>query len=147
MKAADACQRARSGLDRGLALLLVGEVDRRILPALMLAARLPELEPKALHIATDPVESRQAANAWMELDLAWMPLHIEEPNGEALLACVQRVVATEAAHRSRVLVIVPELDLNRWWQTLLHRSTGRRIARRLAGDSRISTLVLPYPRS
>lgn len=146
METADARQRARSGVDRGLALILVGGIDRRILPALMLAARLPELEPKALHVAIDSDESRRAANAWMELDLAWMPLHIEEPTGETLLACVQRVVATEAAHRSRVLVIVPELDLDRWWQTLLHRSTGRRIARRLSRDSRVSTLVLPYPR-
>ena len=146
MDTVEAGLRARPGLDRGLALLLVGEVDRRILPALMLAARLPELEPKAFHIATDPDESRQATNAWMNLDLAWMPLHVEEPSGETFLACVHRLVATEAAHRSRVLVIVPELDLNRWWQTLLHRSTGRRIARRLSGDSHISTLVLPYPR-
>jgi two-component system sensor histidine kinase KdpD len=30
-----------------------------------------------------------------------------------------------------VLVIVPEVDLDKWWQTLLHRSTGRRIARAL----------------
>jgi hypothetical protein len=146
VETADAGLRAQAGLNRGLALLLVGEVDRRILPALTLAARLPELEPKAVHIATDPDESRQATNAWMALDLAWMPLHVEEPTAETFLACVQRVVATEAARRSRVLVIVPELDLNRWCQTLLHRSTGRRIARRLSRDSRVSTLVLPYPR-
>lgn len=146
METADARLRARPGLDRGLALLLVGEVDRRILPALTLAARLPELEPKALHVALDPDQSRQAADAWMDLDVAWMPLHIEEPADETFLACVQRVVATEAARRSRILVIVPELDVDRWWQTLLHRSTGRRIARRLSRDSRVSTLVLPYPR-
>lgn len=137
METADAGLRARAGLDRGLALILVGEVDRRILPALMLAARLPELETKAVHIAVDLDESRQATIAWMDLDLAWMPLHIEEPADESFLACVQRLVAQEAAHRSRVLVIVPELDLDRWWQTLLHRSTGRRIARRLSRDSRV----------
>jgi hypothetical protein len=144
VEATAARQRAR--LDRGLALVLVGDVDRRILPALMLAARLPELEPQALHVAIDSEQSRQAAQAWMELDLAWMPLHVEEPTSETFLACVQRVVGREAARRSRVLVIVPELDLDRWWQTLLHRSTGRRIARRLSRDHRVSTIVLPYPR-
>jgi hypothetical protein len=137
---------AKPGVDRGLALILVGSVDRRVLPAHWLAARLPELEPLAVHVSEDAAGSQELANAWMELDLAWVPLHIEEPRDESFLACVQRVVEREAADRSRVLVIVPELDLDRWWQTLLHRSTGRRIARRLHDSSRVSTVVLPYPR-
>ena len=112
----------------------------------MLAARLPEFEPKALHIAEDRYESQELASTWRELDLGWVPLQIEEPaDDEQFLACVKRVVEREATERSRVLVIVPELDLNRWWQTLLHRSTGRRIARDLHDHSRVSTLVLPYP--
>lgn len=138
--------RLRSGVDRGLALILVGEIDRRVLPALLLAARLPELEPRALHIAVDPDESHRLADLWMDLDLSWVPLDIVELGDEPFLDCVQRIVAAEAAERSRVLVVVPEVDLDRWWQTLLHRSTGRRIARRLLGHSRVSTIVLPFPR-
>ena len=75
-----------------------------------------------------------------------MPLDIVELGDEPFLDCIQRIVAAEAAARSRVLVVVPEVDLDRWWQTLLHRSTGRRIARRLLGHSRVSTVVLPFPR-
>lgn len=146
METADASVHRRAGVQPGLTLLLVGSVDRRVLPALWLAARLPELEARALHVAEDSDESRELANAWMELDLGWMPLRIEEQVDETFLACVQRVVEEEADDRSRVLVLVPELDLDRWWQSLLHRSTGRRIARRLAGHPRISTVVLPYPR-
>ncbi len=146
METADVRSRLGPGLDRGLALILVGDVDRRVVPALMLAARLPELEPRAVHVAVDAGEGQEVANAWMDLDLAWVPLQIEEQRpGETFLECLQRLVEVEAAERTRVLVIVPELDLNRWWQTLLHRSTGRRIARRLHGDGRVSTLVLPYP--
>lgn len=142
---AEAATPRRAGLERGLALLLVGMADRRVLPALWLAARLPEFEAKALHVAVDPEESQELARAWMELDLGWVPLHIVEPGSEAFLGCLQRVVEAEAARRSRVLVIVPELDLDRWWQGFLHRSTGRRIARRLHGHRGISTVVLPYP--
>ncbi len=146
METADAAAHVRPGLDRGVALILVGDVDRRVVPALSLAARLPELEPKAVHVTVDARDSQEVANAWMELDLVWVPLHIEEQHAdETFLECVQRVVEGEAAQRSRVLVIVPEVDLDRWWQTLLHRSTGRRIARRLHGHSRVSTIVLPYP--
>ena len=146
METADAGARLRPGLDSGLALILVGEADRRVLPALMLAARLPELEPRALHIAVDPEESRRLSEAWMALDLSWVPLHVVEPEDETFLGCIQRLVAAEAAVRSRVLVVVPEVDLDRWWQTLLHRSTGRRIARSLLGHHRVSTIVLPFPR-
>lgn len=137
---------SKTEINRGLAIVLVGNADRRVVPALMLAARLPEFEPKALHIAEHPEESQRLASAWMELDLGWLPLRIEEPaNGESFLSCVRRIVEQEATDRSRVLVIVPELDLDRWWQTLLHRSTGRRIARKLHSHTRVSTLVLPYP--
>ena len=146
MVTVDAGARPRSQVDRGLALILVGEIDRRVLPALLLAARLPELEPRALHIAVDPEESRRLADLWMELDLSWVPLDIVELGDEPFLDCIQRIVAAEAAERSRVLVVVPEVDLDRWWQTLLHRGNGRRIARRLLGHSRVSTIVLPFPR-
>jgi hypothetical protein len=136
----------RTTAERGLALVLVGPVDRRMVPALTLTSWLPELDAKALHIAVDPEESMEVAAAWMELDL-WVPLQIEEPReGEPFLECVQRLVGAEAAHRRRVVVLVPELDLGRWWPTLLHRGTGRRIARLLQSQRGVSTVVLPCPR-
>jgi hypothetical protein len=130
---------------RGLALILVDHLDRRSLPALSLAARLPEFEPKAVHVTVDPLESQQLANEWMELGLAWIPLHIEEPADLPFIAAVRRIVEREARNRRRVLVIVPELDLDRWWQVLLHRSRGRRIARALQPLRTVDTVVLPYP--
>jgi hypothetical protein len=81
----------------------------------------------------------------MELGLSWVPLLIEEPTGESLVGTVREVVERESEGRGRVLVIVPEMDLDKWWQTLLHRSTGRRIARALVALRRVSTVVLPYP--
>jgi hypothetical protein len=131
--------------ERGLALILVGDVDRRVLPAVHLAASLPDFETKAIHVSLDQVASQQLARDWMELELSWVPLHIEEVRGESFLATVQGIVEREAAQRSRVLVIVPELDLDRWWQILLHRSRGRRIARGLHKLRHVSTVVVPYP--
>lgn len=130
--------------ERGLALILISHVDRRVLPALSLAARLPEFDLKAVHLALDPLESQQLARDWMQLGFAWIPLVIEEPGSETFVASVRAIVEEQSSRRSRVLVIVPELDLNRWWQTLLHRSTGRRIARSLQALHRVSTVVLPY---
>ena len=131
--------------DRPLALILVGTVDRRVLPALSLAASLPDFDVKAVHVSVDPVATSRLAREWMRLDLAWVPLHIEDACDEPLATSVRRLVERELSSHRRVLVIVPEVDLDRWWQTLLHRSTGRRIARRLQALRRVSTVVVPYP--
>src|SRR5687767_9729480 len=94
---------------RGLALILVGQVDRRVLPALMLAANLPEFESRAVHVSVDVLETEQLAHDWMELGLAWVPLHIEEPTSPSLVGSVRAVVEREAEEPRRVLVIVPEI--------------------------------------
>lgn len=129
----------------GLVLILVGQVDRRMLPALTLASNLPGFEARAIHVAIDPLESQRLAEDWMELGLSWVPLQIEEPTSASLVGSVRSVVEREAGGERRVLVIVPEVDLGRWWQALLHRSTGRRIARGLSTLRPVSTVVLPYP--
>ena len=130
---------------RDLGLVLVDAVDRRVLPALGMAATLESFDIKVVHVATDEDDRRRATNAWMLLDLTWAPLEIEDAGERPLLTAVQELVARETADRSRVVVIVPELDLDRWWQFLLHRSTGRRIARRLRSLRGVWTVVVPYP--
>jgi hypothetical protein len=132
-------------LAQDLALVLVGQLDRRVLPALSFAASLPNYELKAVHVSVDAAASRALATDWMELDLGWVPLHIEDAEDGSLLASVRSVVEREVADRRRLLVIVPEMDLDRWWQSLLHRSTGRRVARRLHALRRVSTVVVPFP--
>ena len=130
---------------RALALVLVGKVDRRVLPAVHLAASLPEFDVRALHVSVDPDQSRLVAHDWMALDLSWMPLNIEEPDGDSLISTIRTIVRREVDDRRRVFVIVPEIDLDRWWQVLLHPSTGRRIARDLRSIRGVSTIVVPYP--
>jgi hypothetical protein len=131
-------------LDRGLALILVGGVDRRVVPALALATQLQEFEARAVHLAFDLDTVRRLADDWMGLGLAWLPLHVEEPAAATLADSIRSVVEREVREHSRVLVVVPELDLPRWWQPLLHRGAGRRIARHLQDMRRVSTVVLPY---
>lgn len=128
---------------RALALVLLGAVDRRMLPALTLVPQLAMCEARALHISVDPPAAHDLARAWMDLGLDWLPLHIEEATGPTLAASVRDIVDRELAGRPRVTVIVPEMDLGRWWQPLLHRSAGREIAWHLHGLRRVTTIVLP----
>ncbi|HUR49207.1 MAG TPA: hypothetical protein VMY88_06745 [Acidimicrobiales bacterium] len=127
----------------GLALVLVEAVDRRVLPALALTPQLSNLEPRALHIAFDFKAAQRLARDWMELAAGWVPLQIEEPTQPTLAACVRSVVEREVSERTSVTVIVPEMDLNRWWQPLLHRGTGRSIAWELHGLRSVTSVVVP----
>ncbi len=109
----------------GLVVVLIEAVDRRMLPALSLVPELAAQEARAVHIGLDAADAARLARAWMDLDLHWLPLHIEEPTGPTVTSSVRAVIARYAADGRRVTVLVPEADLGRWWQPLLHRGCGR----------------------
>ena len=125
-----------------LTIVLVEAVDRRVLPALALAPQL-QGDVRAVHIALDAGASHRLAREWMDLGVTWPPLYVEEPIADTLLACVRGLVEREASSRKLVTVLVPEKDLNRWWQPLLHRGAGRAIAWELRGLRNVTTAVLP----
>lgn len=126
-----------------LALVFVAAVDRRVLPALALAPRFSDGDVRAVHVAFDVAASNRLARDWMDLNITWPPLHIEEPTAPTLALTVRDLVLRELRGRDRVTVLIPELTINRWWQPLLHRGTGRAIAWSLADLDGVTTVVLP----
>ncbi|HUQ38831.1 MAG TPA: hypothetical protein VM030_01630 [Acidimicrobiales bacterium] len=126
-----------------LAMVLVAAADRRLLPALALTPQLAGYERRAVHIAIDPAESTRLGRDWMSLALDGLPLHIEEPTAPTIPLIVRDLVRRELAERPAVTVIVPEMDLGRWWQPLLHRGMGRAVAWELDGIEGATTVVLP----
>ena len=129
--------------ERGLTVLLVAALDRRVLPALTLVPMLSGADALALHIAVDRVASWQLGRDWMELGVTWLPLHIEEPTSPGVVESVHDFVAREVSVRPWVTVVVPEMDLGRWWQPLVHRATGRSVAWALHDLPRVTTVVVP----
>jgi hypothetical protein len=131
---------------RPLALVLVAAADRRMVPALALLPQLAGCDARALHIVFDPDQAHELAQYWMDLPMTSLPLQMEEPDdGESITDAVRRVVEHELQSRPRITVIVPEMDLGRWWQALLHRSMGRAVAWQLARLRGVTTLVVPVP--
>lgn len=130
---------------RHTALVLVSTIDRRILPALRFVSRLPDTDVRALHVCVDPVETRRLAREWMALGLTWLPLHIHDPAAPGLPDSL-RVAILEEAQRAGggLTVVVPELELYRWWHPLLHRRTARRIAQEMQALPRVTTVIVPY---
>lgn len=137
--------RARPGPDRRhQALVLVGGVDRRIVPALRLAARLVGADVRAVHVSVDPEATRRLARDWMDLGLTWLPLEVRDGCSERLLDSVQRVIGEEVDRAGEVTVILPEAHGGAWWHGFLHRRTARRIAGELSRDRRVVTVVVPW---
>jgi hypothetical protein len=126
-----------------LAVVLVAAVDRRMLPAVALLPQLVGSDAMALHVATDPEQSYRLARDWMDLGITSLPLQVIEPSGGTIAASVRSFIEHERGRRPRVTVIIPEMDLGRWWQPLLHRGTGRAVAWELADLRRVTTVVVP----
>lgn len=123
--------------------VLVAAVDRRLLPALRFVSRLPFAELRAIHVSVDPDETRQVARAWMALGLAWLPLYIRE-SSEGGIAATIRGVLREEGDPEHVTVVVPELNIPRWWHRLLHRQAARRIASQLQQIDGVTTVIVPF---
>lgn len=126
------------------AVLLVATVDRRIVPAVRFVSRLPMTEVRALHVSVDREQTIQLAMDWMNLGLTWLPLHIHEDAAETLPESVRHAVEKEAAATGDLTVVVPQLDLGRWWQPLLHPHSAPRIARQLHGLQGVTTVIVPF---
>ena len=137
-------ERAATAEHRHRAVVLVGALDRRVVPALRFAARLGHADVKALHVSVDPEQTRRLVEGWMAVDLAWLPLDVRAGASESLLASVRRVVAEEAAEAGELTVVLPEAQHDSWWHRLLHRRAARRIAAALSGDRAVSTVIVPY---
>ena len=123
--------------------LLVGRLDRRVVPALRFINSLGDVDARAVHIAFDAEKSRALAEAWMDLGATWLPLHICDPADLRMAAAARAAVAEVAAGADQVTVVLPELALSRWWHRLLHRRTARRIAHELYDLPGVTTVVVP----
>ena len=125
-------------------IVLVSVVDRRIVPALRFVSSIGIADTRALHLSTDPAETRRLAKDWMDLDLSWLPLHIRDAGTASVPASVWAAVREEAAANRSVTVVLPELDSDRWWHALLHRRAARRIAARLQSLPGVTAVIVPF---
>jgi hypothetical protein len=125
--------------------ILVGSIDRRVLPAIDQAQHLRAAEIRALHVAEDNEVAHELGLRWMELGLTWLPLHVVEPTTTKLIDSIRAAVLDilDAGYR-QVTVLIPYLAVPRLWQRLLHRQRGRRIAAALADTPATAVILVPY---
>src|SRR5215207_5134599 len=125
--------------------ILVGSIDRRVVPAIRQAQHLRAAEIRALHVTEDNEIAHELGLRWMELGLAWLPLHVVEPTMTKLTDAIRAAALDilEAGFRE-VTVLIPYLAIRQPWQGFLHRQRGRRIAAALSGIPGIAVILVPY---
>lgn len=123
--------------------LLVSAVDRRIVPAIRFVSRLPLAAPRALHVSVDADATRQFLEDWMRLELTWLPLHVREAPSGHIAEAVRAAIDEESDHYDIVTIVVPELNIPRWWHPFLHRQNARHIAAKLQGLPGATTVIVP----
>ena len=124
--------------------VLVAALDRRVLPALQFAVRLPADRAKAWHVATDPNSARDLAVNWMGVGLSSIVLEIHDLTGGSVATTVRRLVEAEAAAGNEVTIVIPELHLPRWWMPVLHHGYARQIIRDIQSVPRVTPVLVPY---
>jgi len=125
--------------------ILVGSMDRRVVPAIRLAQHLRGAEIRAVHVAEDNEIAHELGLRWMELGLAWLPLDVVEPTTTTLIDSIRAAVLDILdAGYSEVTVLIPHLALSWPWQRLLHPQRGRRIAAALAGTPATTVILIPH---
>jgi len=124
--------------------LLVSAVDRRIIPAVRFVSRLPFAEARALHVSVDPAETSRLINDWMTLALTWLPLHIREAPSGHIAGAIRAAIDDEADTFESVTMVLPELNVPRWWHPLLHRQSARHIASELQDVPGVTTVIVPF---
>ncbi|HET9443898.1 MAG TPA: hypothetical protein VFO65_11280 [Acidimicrobiales bacterium] len=123
--------------------VLVSDLDRRLVPAIRFVAGLRQVQLRAMHVSVDPDRTRRLADDWADLGLSWLPLEIEPPAAGGVAESVAAALRREASEDNPVTVVVPELDFPRRWQGLLHRRSARRIAGHLQAVPGVTAVVVP----
>lgn len=140
----------RPGSERTLpsrvhAVVVVSQVNKPTLRAVMFAKATRPSTLEAVTVAVDPDETREVLTHWSEADLR-VPLRvIASPYREVvnpLLTYVREL--RKSSPRDVVCVYVPELVVGHWWEQFLHNQTALILRTRLHFTPGVMVTSVPY---
>jgi amino acid transporter len=133
----------RGSRARPVAVVIVGDLDRKTIHALQYAKTIRSSSTYALHMEEDPAKSEHLRRGWIELGLD-VPLRILPQRSDAAKAVAAYV--GELGGGADVTVIVPAPARLGRLERLRRGRTGARLARTLAPNPRVRvTLVRDHP--
>lgn len=132
-------------LQRHVALVLVGELDRSVARGIQYARSLQPGELRALHIAVDPDKADKLMESWLDLNLTRVPLDIIHCPDRRMDRALLKVVGSEVRNGdTEVTVVIPRLYRHRFWHRLIHDHTANAISNVLEGYEHVNVTFVPY---
>ena len=125
--------------------VLVPSLDAASRRALDFARRLGTTDIRATHIALDPLEAEQLADAWRSERMG-VPLDLHEaPFRHFGASLAEYVTSLRGAHQDgEVIVVVPEVVVDPWRGSFLHSHTTRVVRRALLDQTRVAIVTVPF---
>jgi amino acid transporter len=125
-------------------LVFVSNVHDATIRAVNYAESLRSAETRAVYFALDPDVIETVEEAWARSGMR-IPLDIVEAPFRDLAAPVLREARRVTADADALCVVVlPELVMGKWWQSLLHNNTALFIKRELLFEPRVVLTSVPF---
>jgi len=132
-------------LQRHVALVLVGDLDRSVARGIQYARSLQPGGLRAVHVAVDPNRADKLMETWLDLSLTRVPLDIVHCPDRRMDRAIIELVANEVRNGdTEVTVIIPRLHRQRLWHRLIHDHTANAISNALEGMEHVNVTFVPY---
>ena len=127
------------------ALVVVPRLDRPALRAISYARAARPASIEAVVTSVDETATKSIREQWDALEVPIQLTLLASPYRDPITPVIEHVHRlTRNAPRDVIMVYLPEIVFTRPWHRLFHQRTGRRIVRRLSGESTVITVLVPW---
>ncbi len=125
-------------------LVLTPSLHKGVLPAISYAKGLSS-NVQAVHVDTDPLDSRLLEERWEQWGNG-VPLLILESPYRSLVGPLIKYIDAVMMHQpgAMVTVVIPEFVTDKWWHKLLHNQSGLLLKLALLRKEGVTTTNMPY---
>lgn len=129
---------------RNIVLVLTPSIHKGVLPAISFAKGLSK-DVRAIHINTDPLDSRLLEERWDKWGSGIPLLILESPYRslvDSLIRYVDKIKKDDP--NSMITIVIPEFVTGKWWHSLLHNQSGLLLKFALLNREGVVTVNMRY---
>lgn len=133
------------GADHDHAIVLVGALQKPVLKAIdyAIAARHESIE--AVHVSTNPEDTRRLKEEWEKYNLPIKLLIIPSPYRDISWPVCNYITARREKHGAEVITVyTPQFVVGRWWEKILHNHRARRVRQKLMFMHGVIVAIVPW---
>jgi len=137
--------RGNTRTSRHRVVVLIASVHRGSLAALKYAVNLSS-DVTAVHVSTDPAESRKVEEKWMRWGGGTRLVILDSPYRlllEPIVEYIEMLLSVMSSNET-LTIVVPQFVTRRWWESLLHNQTALMLRFALLFKPGIVIVEVPY---